>query len=145
MSARIVFDDIETGRWLGERIGHFYNPECDHNIAVADQDIRGGVIYTAFTEVACSMHVAGIGPGWATPLFMSVIFDYPFNQLGLQRVFGLVRESNTQARFIDRRLGFREIATIPGMFGDGAGIVVCLEREDCRWLNRPPRASLVAG
>lgn len=146
---RIVINDPAVGQYIAEANGIPFRPEHEHSIGVLDVSdimnpkVLGGVLYTGFTEVACFLHMAGVHESFGSKLFMWMVYDYPFNQLKLERLFGVVREHNTRARFIDRRMGFKEIATIPGLFAGEAGIVVCLEREHCRWLLRPPREALM--
>lgn len=141
----IVFGGHEHGRRISERAGTIYNPAADQVIArVEDGELIGGVTYTGYTGASIHMHMAGFKEGWANRMMLWVGFDYPFNQLGCNKVFGQVPESNASALEIDLKLGFKIEAKIEGVFPDGACYVLALAREDCRWLKMKP-PNLVAG
>lgn len=70
-----------------------------------DGQIIAGVVFDNYTGRNIFMHVAGIGRHWLTREFLWMGFDYPFNQLGLERVSGLVTETNTAAMTFDKHLG----------------------------------------
>jgi hypothetical protein len=36
---------------------------------------------------------------------------------------------------VDKKLGFREVASIPGAHPDGALHVLVMTKEECRWLR----------
>lgn len=143
----IVHSRHEIGYYVAERANCTYDPLRDQTLGVVSPSInpfeppriRGGVIVTNYTGVSCALHMAGEDEMWTTRDFIWMVFDYTFNQLGCARVFGLVEEANTLALKIDRKLGFREIARIPGMFASGDALVLQLTRADCRWLRVRPR------
>jgi RimJ/RimL family protein N-acetyltransferase len=63
-------------------------------------------------------------------------FDYPFNFLGLEKVFGIVNSLNTRAMEYDKKVGFKEVIRFPGMHGDGGDLVVFeMNKVDCRWIK----------
>jgi len=68
------------------------------------------------------------------------VFDYPFNQLGVKRLFGHVPEDNHGARLFNQKMGFQYVARIEGVFKHGiACLVMRLDREQCRFLTVRPR------
>jgi hypothetical protein len=142
----IITDHPSIGEFVAQRAKCNYNHGRDTTIGVADSGpdgvfrVIGGVIYTNYTGVSCWMHMAGAHEKWTTRDFIWMAFDYPFNLMGCARVFGLVEASNTLALSIDLRLGFREVARIPGMFASGDALVLSMERENCRWLSVKPRS-----
>lgn len=137
---RITFNNPDHGRVVARRAGTFFNPECDRCVSVVvGGELIGGVTYQGYTGTSIQMHMAGMADRWATRDFMWVIFDYPFNQLGVERVFGQLVESNTRALEIVEKLGFKRVARVEGVFPTGACIVSTMERADCRWLKIKPR------
>ena len=67
-------------------------------------------------------------------------FDYPFNQLGVKRIFGQVPEDNHHAIEFNLKFGFRTVARVEGVFpGNIACLVMRLDRENCRMLTIKPR------
>lgn len=142
-SRRVVFQHPEVGPFVAQMARCQFNPQSDTTIGVVrsaagGEEVIGGNIYTNYTGVACWLHMAGY-EGWATRDFLWAAFHYPFEQLGCARVFGVLEEANTYAMQIDLKLGFEPVARIPGMFASGDGVVLCLEREKCRWLRLRPR------
>lgn len=138
----IVSGNAEYGRRIASAAGVTYNPLADPCLArVENGELLGGVTYQGYTGRGGSiqMHMAGFAPRWADRDMLWVAFDYPFNQLGCNKVFGQVPESNPKALEIDLRLGFKIEAKIEGVFPDGACFVLALAREDCRWLKLKPR------
>jgi RimJ/RimL family protein N-acetyltransferase len=144
---RIVVDDERIGPFVAQRAKCNFNPERDTAIGVIgektdlfqDPPVLGGVVFSGYTGVSCWLHMAGVHEKWATRDLLWVVFDYSFNLMGCARVFGMVEEANNIALKINMKLGFREVARIPGMFVSGDALVLSMERADCRWLGITPR------
>lgn len=150
MALRIAVNDSDVGQFVADRAGCAWVPDTDHCIGVVDDDrpaarVRGGVIYTSFTGASCFMHVAGRDEKWITQDMLTATFHFPFVQLGCGVVFGVLDENNMPARRFNARIGWREIATLPGMFASSNGIVVTMSRGECRWLGRRLRTVTVGG
>ena len=95
-----------------------------------------GIAYSDFNGVNCQMHVAALpGARWLTREFLWSAFDYPFRQLKLRRVTGLVGEGNAAARRFDEHLGFELETTLRLAHPSGDLLVYVMWREKCRWLN----------
>jgi hypothetical protein len=94
-----------------------------------------GVIFDNKGESNVCMHVAGVGKHWLTPEFLFACFDYPFNQLGLRRVTGLVPKKNKQARKFDEHLGFKLEGTMKHALKNDDLLVYGLLKENCRWIQ----------
>lgn len=62
-------------------------------------------------------------------------FHYPFNELKVRRITGLVPESNMEARKFDERLGFKLETRLKNAHPDGDVLVYAMFREDCRFLE----------
>jgi hypothetical protein len=145
MRKRVATNDPEVGPFVAARAKCPYNPETDHTLGVVDDSkglgrVRGGVIYTGYTGTAIWMHVAGRDEMWITKEMLWAAFHYPFVHLGCGHVYGMVEADNSPALEFDLKLGFHVIASLPGMFASGPGLVVCMPRAECRWLRlRPAR------
>lgn len=136
----IVFNNPQHGRLIAREAGCHFNPEVDVCIARCDGPVLlGGVTYQNYTGESIGIHVASLVPTWLNRDLLWVSFDYPFNQLGVKRIFGQVPETNTTALEFDLRIGFKVLTKIDGVFRDGGVFVIVLEREDCRWLDMKPR------
>jgi RimJ/RimL family protein N-acetyltransferase len=92
--------------------------------------------YTAFIGKTCQMHVVSLKGGYTPKQVLKCVFDYPFNQCGLEKVFGIVNSLNTRAMEYDKKLGFKEAIRFAGMHADGGDLVVFeMNKSDCRWIK----------
>ena len=136
MLEQIVYGNREAAVRIAVAVGRVPNPAVDAPISVhRDGELLGGAVYSDFTGESVCVHVAGFTPNWLTRLFLFMVFDYPFTQMGVRRIFSQMREDNLAALGFNKKLGFEPVAYIPGVFpGNVAMIITKLEREDCRWL-----------
>jgi RimJ/RimL family protein N-acetyltransferase len=126
------------GPWAEQRIGHIPPFEKFTGIAIFRADLLlGCVLYTDFTGRSICMHVASNGSRhWATPKFLRMVFEYPFNELNVRRVTALVVESNSDAMKLDQHLGFRIEGRLREAAWDGGDVVVLgMLRRECRFLK----------
>lgn len=144
---QVVSNHSLVGAFVAAHAKCAFNPESDTTLGVVDDSysegspgwIRGGVIYTSYTGTSLWTHVAGSDEHWITRDMLWAAFHYPFEQLGCGVIFGVVEEANTHTLEFDLKLGYRVMASLPGMFASGAGLIVSMRREDCRWLRLRPR------
>jgi len=136
--------DAYWGPAIARKAGTYFNPECDMvvcrtELLDGEEQLLGGTIFQNYVVESIGCHVAGFGyPRWITRELLHHTFAYPFLQLGVQRIFGQVPADNAEALAFDLHLGFRQIARIPKVFEGGVDdIVVCMERDECRYLRRP--------
>ncbi len=110
------------------------------------QEIEWVVGYTGFMGKVCQMHVVNLTTRRAPRKMLWAAFDYPFNQLNLKTVLGIVNSKNEQAMRFDRHLGFKELVRLEGQHDDGGDLVVFLmTKDDCRWIQeREHEEKLVA-
>lgn len=118
------------------------NPTFDHCVSFGSEDgkeIYYGVIFQNWTTIACTIHSAIFEPRKLNREALYYIFHYPFVQLECERLFGVVPSDNAKALELDRKLGFKCVTVIPGAFPGADGVVMGMERTDCKWLNFKPR------
>jgi hypothetical protein len=65
--------------------------------------------------------------------FLAVIFDYPFVQLGVNKLIGLTNSSNENAIRFNHKLGFVEEARIKDAFPDGDMVFLIMTKDKCRF------------
>lgn len=135
----MIFDAEVIGPWVASRIpGMTYYPGTCSGIArVKDGRIVAGAIYHDFNGANVYAHIA-VEPGGMNRQFISIIFDYPFKQLGVQRITGIVPSSNDAARRLDEHLGFELEATLQGAHPDGDLLIYKMTADSCRWLKELP-------
>lgn len=93
-----------------------------------------GVVYTDYTGANIAIHSRCTDPRRLSRQFFWAIFDYPFNQLGVRRVTGLVSTANLAAQRVDEHLGFVEEARLQDYFPNGDAIIYVMRKEGCKWL-----------
>lgn len=98
-----------------------------------DGSVRGCVVYDVMTKFDIQMHWIGTDKRWITKTLAQAAFDYPFRQLGLRRVTGLVDERLVDVIALNKRLGFKVEGTIRKGLGDRDIILMGLLREDCKF------------
>jgi hypothetical protein len=101
-----------------------------------DNQIEWVIGYTAFIGKTCQMHMVNLKGGYTPKDLLKAAFDYPFNQCGLELVFGIVNSNNVKAMQYDQKLGFTEAKRFAGVHEDGGDIVVFeMNKTDCRWIK----------
>lgn len=141
MNDRILINDTACGHALARKAGTVYNPAVDINFCrLKDGKKLGGVVFTQHTHESIAIHSASWTNRWINRDLIFLTFDYPFNQLGVKRIFGLVPEDNHVAQEFNLNVGFRTVARIEGVYpGNVACVVMRMDREDCRFLDIKPR------
>lgn len=116
--------------------GTLFNPAAETCIArFIDGSFVGGVVYSNATQASIEMTVAGMRRGWLNRDLLWVAFDYPFNQLGLKKVFARIKTSNTDSLRFNASLGFKDEAVLRDVFPDGDMVIRSMYKADCRFLN----------
>jgi RimJ/RimL family protein N-acetyltransferase len=136
----IVFNDITHGEVIANRCGFMeYNSKWDKCFSVTNREytLLGGVILTRYTGKGGSiaMHVAGFHPKWLKRDFIWTVFQYTFEVLGCNKVFGEVPAQNKRALQFDLKLGFSVENMVRDVFPDGHLYLLAMYKDECRWLN----------
>jgi len=101
-----------------------------------EQQIEWVIGYTAFIGKTCQMHMVNLKGGYTPKELLKAAFDYPFNQCGIEKTFGIVNSNNVKAMEYDQKLGFTEAKRFEKMHDDGGDIVVFeMNKADCRWIK----------
>jgi len=138
---QIRFNNRDDGFAIAEVAGTAFNPFRDVSICRVKDDVPyGGVIFCNYTEESIAMHSGGFRSNWTNRDILFVMFDYPFNQLKVNRIFGYVPEDNEHAIHINENLGFVHVVRIEGLFKNNtACLLMKMERTACRFLGIRPR------
>lgn len=97
-----------------------------------DGTVWGVVVYDCFTQYDCHMHMAG-DRGWINRPLLKAAFAYPFRQLGLSRVTGLVDECKPDVLRMDLKMGFQVEGVLRAGLGDRDLIVLGMKPSECRY------------
>ena len=137
----IKFNNADDGHDIARAAQSWFTPGVDQCIARhKDDQLIGGVIYTNYTGESMVVHIAAFDAHWINRDMLYVCFDYPFKQLGVKRLFGQTPESNFHSLEFNRKLGFKVVTRIEGVYRHNvACIVTKMEADECRFLGLKPR------
>ncbi len=124
-------------QWVTERTGGTYFEGSGQGIGLLRGDVLvAGVLFDAFNGRSVQMHVASDGTrAWMTRAYLAVCFDYPFNQLRVKKIVGLVDSENADAIRFDTALGFAHEATLTDAGRNGDLLLLTMTRDQCRFLE----------
>lgn len=126
-----------VGRWVGEGAKVPFTEVCTAIGWMRGGELVAGILYDGYTGASIAMHSRVTDKVKISRKWLHAIFDYPFNQLQVKRVSGIVSTANLPAIKANEHLGWKRETVLKDYFPDGDGIVYVMRREDCRWLNYP--------
>ena len=127
-------DNKRVGSWVCERTGGYYIDGVGIGLE-ENGELIAGVLYDMFNGKSIAMHVAAVGSRWMTKEYLRYCFEYPFKQLGVKKILGLVDTENIDAQVFDEHLGFVVEATIKDAARRGDLIVYSMTKDQCRFLG----------
>jgi hypothetical protein len=139
----IRINDVHSIRLIAQAAQIEFVPKLHHCIATYDKSDRlaGGVIFTGYLSGSVQIHMAGFQRNWVNKAIIYLAFNYPFVQLGVNKLFGLVPERNTVSRNNTLHLGFKVEYLTPDVFNYEDGVngmyLVSMYKKDCKWLDMP--------
>jgi hypothetical protein len=141
----IRINDVHAIQLIANACHVQFVPRIHHCIAdySGSDQLKGGVLFTDYwgNGGSCQIHMAGFRKNWVSKSMVYLAFNYPFQQLKVGKLFGLVPERNYLARNANLRLGFKMEYLAEGVFNHADGIngmyLMSMKKEDCRWLNIP--------
>lgn len=124
--------------WAQERVGVAFRRDAYTLGLEKDGRIVAVVVFDNFSDVDCNMHIASDGTkGWMNKSLLLAAFAYPFTQLGMRRVTGLVPATNAAALAFDEHLGFQREGYHPQAGPAGVDLVsLGMLRENCRFIQK---------
>jgi hypothetical protein len=130
----ISSDFNPISQWVAERAGCSI-PNMGSAIGqFSGEDIVAGVMYENFTGASVTATIA-VEPGTILNKdFMRLIFEYPFKQLGVKKMFAIVSDANEKSINFVTRCGFIEETRVKDYYESGDAIVFACTPESCRWL-----------
>jgi len=124
--------------WVAAQTAEFGNFGTDVGIGwEKDGRLVAGVAYANWNGVNVECHIASDrSRRWLTREFLWTIFDYPFNQLGADRITVCVGEGNRDSTRFVRHLGFILEARLRAAHPTGDLLIFCMKRQDCRFIQK---------
>ena len=131
----ICVDAHIIGPWVSERTGGTWVAGRGTAIGkVNDGAIQAGALYEDWNGANIMCHIAGQG-NWATKNFLWMLFDYPFNQLGVKRITAPVASTNVKSINLVTRMGFKLECTLAQATPDGDMFLFRMFRDECKYLR----------
>ena len=115
--------------------------EDSQGIVAFDGDkIVAVAVFDTWTADSCQMHFTVADPRVYKKGFLTEIAHHLFDVCSRSRVFGLVASNHPRVLKLYEKMGFKEVARVPhGIKQDIDCVIICLDKEDCRWY-KPERA-----
>lgn len=134
---RVVLGEDERVKTFASSI--LRTPVSPEGVAIGleeDGRLIAATLFDMYNGASIAMHVAAVpGCRWITREYLAVCFGYPFAQLGVRKIIGLVSSANRQAQRFDEHLGFVLEGTLKDAHPDGDLLLYSMSKEQCRWLN----------
>ena len=130
-----TFDAEKVGNWVCEKAGGGYTHLCTAIGIEIDGILQAAVMYENFTGGNICMVWRVDNPNAITRKFYWMAFDYPFNQLKVNRVTGIVREDNFKAIKVNTKLGFQQEFVLKQFLKDCDAIVFVMFKEQCKFIK----------
>ena len=131
----LCFDASIIGPWVCEKAGGTWVPGRGTAIGqVKDGQLNAGVLYEDWNGANIMCHIRGDGR-WANRRFLSVIFDYPFNQIKARRITVGIKDSNLKSIELVRHMGFELECKLTQATPDGDLLLFRMFKEDCRYIR----------
>lgn len=133
---RLVYGEEERLLpWAQERIGVRFRRDAYTIGLERDGEIVAVVVFDNFSEADVNMHIASDGSrAWLNKSLLVAAFAYPFIQLGLRRVTGMVPAKNTAALKFDEHIGFVREGYHRNATPDDDLVSLGLLRQSCRFI-----------
>lgn len=144
MTSTLIYDqDDRLLPWAAERTGGGdFRPDAKAIGLEREGELVAVAVYDGFSKADCNMHIASDGSKrWLNREFLFGAFAYPFVQLKLRRVTGLVPASNAAALRFDEGLGFVREGYHPHALPDDDLITLGMLRERCRFIPEDSRTT----
>ena len=134
----------ELAEWVGSRIPHVggahFGP-CQGLAVVSGDRLLAGIIYHDYSKDfgTIQLSMAAESPMWAKRDSIAALLDYPFNQLGVYRLFTLTPIDNKIALKVNSHIGFHQEAVCHSAFGKNRhGVIMRMLRPDYSKLYESP-------
>ena len=122
--------------WVAARVGSIPNPNDSVAIGqVSGDHIVAGAYYDRYTGRSITITVAVEKGTHVAKDFLRAIFQYPFNQLGVERLVAYSSTDNKASLDLIRRVGFKLQAVIPNIYPEGDMVISAMTKEQAKYLE----------
>lgn len=134
----IVWNDpARVSNFVAQQLGIDGWSHCRAIGLEKDGQLIAGVVYDYYTGTNICLHIAALpNRRWLNKEFLFYMFDYPFTQLGVKRMTGIIPESNKESvRFAEGLHGCTLEARLKDAHPQGDMLIFCMFKDDCKYLR----------
>ncbi len=123
--------DANVAAWTAARIPHMHGGEFGPCKAIGvvsnDGKMLAGVIYHDYQPTAetIQLSMAADSPRWARKGVIRGLLHYPFEQIGVQKLWTATPHTNERAIRFNKGIGFTQEAVLAHHFGHKKHAVIC--------------------
>lgn len=110
-----------------------WTPENSSTIGWVTDEIEAVVWYEDFNKRSVTCHI--YLENGLNKQYLHTIFDYPFVQLGVNKIIAPVVSSNDKSVEFVKKLGFEEQARLLDVFPTGDLLFFVMSKDKCRFLG----------
>ena len=121
----------EVAKWVYGKLGACSQEGAQGIGLEKEGKMVAAVCYDNWNKKAITAHI--VVEGRMSPEFLATIFDYPFKQLGVEKVICPIVETNKRSIRLCSKMGFEREATLSDAHPDGDIYLYSLERSKCRF------------
>jgi RimJ/RimL family protein N-acetyltransferase len=135
MSRALSFDAELIGPWVAEKTGGTWHKGRGTAMGkLVNGEIVAGILYEDYSGTNIVCHIAGVG-NWADRELIWMIFDYPFNQIKVNRMTAPICSTNEKSIRLVEHFGFKIEAKLHGATSKGDLLLYTMFRDDCKYLR----------
>lgn len=138
MKRVITGQDELFGPWLAKLLNTDWFPGRGSIIGLWEDGVGpiAGCWYESCNGASVIGHLAGIGKKWMNREYLWYCYYYPFEELKVTKIIGLVESTNLEAQKLDEHMGFRLEATLSQCAPNGNDLLIyTMTKDQCKWLN----------
>lgn len=130
----VLHQDERVGKWVADQIGMdwFQGRGVTIGLENSKGELVAGAIYENYNGRNCFVHIAV--KGRVTKAFLYHGFRFPFEELGCERITGMVASNNRLAVDLNGRLGMELEAVLYDAFPGCHILMYRMFKKDCKWL-----------
>lgn len=130
----ICLDKERVGRYVAKHCQMVWTTENSEAIGLLKGDeLVAGVWYEDFNQKTITCHIAITGR--MNREYLGIIFDFPFVQLGVDKIVCPVLSDNDKSIRLVKNMGFEEQARLLDVSPSGDMLFFVMSKDKCRFLG----------
>ncbi len=135
-SYKIIYNNPQR---IGDFVSHVLKTEGWSPFQAIGLEKNGtliaGVVYDNYNGTNIFAHIASTGSHWLTKEFLWYMHYYPFIELNVKSVCGMVSSKNKKVIKFIEHLGAELASTIKDAHPDGELLIYKMNRNQCKYLK----------